>query len=377
MKQLLNAIFLIFFWSNFTPIYAQQGNPFDVIRRANNVATPIIEKAKDTSIIAVIPSVETNLETTQAIIPLQDSSVVESSEIEIPKPTTKSTDEPISYLDQIQKKLMDENPFNITHIPLKKSKKEIKPELNKGENSSSEIIKPEKIEAQPEEKEAISIPETINNLKTNKFIFWLLLLQLLLVTSILSFNRDFIRKLYRSISNDNFAKLVGRDYNNGYNALFGILYFLFILSFSVFVYQFLKLYYGIHGFGKYFVILLSVASVYSVRHIFQGITSVVFPFGKTSSYYNFMIILFNSFLGLLLIPTNVIIAYAPANIAVSGIYIGCFLIIAFYLMRFLRGSLHAYTYIRNYTFHFFLYLCSCEFAPVFILVKFLSRSFIT
>ncbi|WP_235298527.1 DUF4271 domain-containing protein [Portibacter marinus] len=269
-----------------------------------------------------------------------------------------------SFVEQRQQMLIDENPFNVSHIPIKSKDKKRQPIPESGDSQIEEIT------------EAVSEQIIANTpLQTNKFLFWFFLLQLLLITSILGINREFIKKINRSISNDNFAKLVSRDYNAGYDALFFILYILFILSLGIYLYLAIRHFYEISGFGKFVLILISVLGIYVFRHFFLGFMSFVFPFRKTISYYNFMIILFNCFLGLLLIPVNVLLAYAPEFFATMALYTGMFFIVISYLLRLLRGSLQAYTLVRKHAFHFFLYLCTCEIAPIFILVKFLSNSF--
>ncbi|GLR18039.1 hypothetical protein GCM10007940_26540 [Portibacter lacus] len=272
-----------------------------------------------------------------------------------------SLDKHVSFVERRQLEMIEENPFNVSHIPVKKINKiaEVKSDQidsPPGKNINKDLL-------------------TKSNTRNAKFLFWFFLIQLLLLTSVLGINREFIKKINRSISNDNFAKLVSRDYNGGFNALFVIMYVIFIISLSIFIYLAARHYVGISGFSKFLVFLLSVSGIYLFRHIFLGFQGFVFPFSKTTSYYNFMIILFNSYLGLLLIPVNLTLAYSPEGIANISLYIGMGLIIVLYLLRFLRGSLHAYTFISNHLFHFFLYLCTCEIAPIFILVRFLSNSF--
>ncbi len=369
MMNLRNVYIFLLLLVLSIPVIAQVSNPFDikvrndtkkevVVReRTENVGSLITEQEEDK---AVVSELEVAAGRESAIQESADPIVQEGGQIE-----------QVSFIERKQAELMQANPFNVTHIPIKRSKSRIIAKKAEAEAPSQATLNPEsETEVKPE---AVIEKE---NAGTNRFIFWLLLLQLLLLTSLLGINREIIRKIYRSINNDNFAKLVSRDYNGGYNALFGILYVFFFLSLSIFAYLVLKRIYGINGFGSYMGILLSVIGIYLIRHIFQGISGAVFPFGKASAYYNFSIILFNSFLGVVLFPINVIVAYTSTNLSLIGIYIGLGAVLILYLLRFLRGSLHAYTYIRKYVFHFFLYLCTCEFAPVFILVKFLSKSFV-
>lgn len=325
MRQVLSYCNLLLFLLACASISAQGENPFEIKERIGTVVPDSLSKEADSF----------------------------------------SLDEHVSFVEKRQQLLIEENPFNVSHIPITKEKVE--------KEKVGQVETPTTIDTAPvKEKKPLAVRPSVG---TTKFIFWFFLLQLLLITSILGINREFIKKINRSISNDNFAKLVSRDFNSGYNALFAIMYALFILSLSIFIFLSIKQLYGVGNFSRYLLIIVSVLGVYLFRHIFLGFMSFVFPFTKTISYYNFMIILFNSYLGLLLIPVNVLIAYAPEWIANIAFYAGLAFILITYLLRLLRGSLHGYTLVSKHTFHFFLYLCTCEVAPIFILVKFLSNSF--
>lgn len=386
-------------------LWGQQGNPFDIKNRKDTV----LSESNIKNIEAVKPNVNDTLLTPSKQIlgdssdaaprpnPAQVQPQIQNADSNSDSYSDSDSDSD-SFLEKRQQQLINENPFNVSHIPVKKKLKKspiqetIKQETPNINTSSGVAQSSETLNTKVEETKSTNddvttqiideetvehiLPDNIKEISTNKFIFWILFLQLLLITSLIGINREFIPKISRSISNDNFAKLIARDYSNGYNALFVILYIIFFLSLSMFIYLGLRYFTGFNGFAKYLIILLAVVGVYFVRHIFQNMTASIFPFGKESTYYDFMIILFNVFLGLVLIPFNVIISYAPAGITQIAVFGGIGIILIFYSLRILRGMLNAYTFARNYLFHFFLYLCTCEIAPVFILVKLFSKSFI-
>lgn len=381
MNRIIGIVFLLFVGFH---LQSQQTNPFDITKRKESTLLNADTLPKMNMAVNAVVKDSITVSPSGDLKPAEATKFSENNKAgDLPTAINNSG---VSKLETQLQKLIDENPFNVSRIPLKKKK-----------------LNTEVVEKSPEvkEREAFEITEettdknlddtsmVVENIKeptsykkriqigSNKFIFWVLFLQMLLLSSLIGINRNFISKIWRSITNDNFAKLVSRDYNNGYTIHFIILYVLFLLSLALYIFIALKAFYDLNGILNYLLILGGVSAVYGIRHIFQNTTASIFPFGKASSYYDFMIILFNSFLGLVLIPMNVLGAYAPPGLAVIGIYIGLILIVIIYLLRFLRGSLNAYTFIRNYLFHFFLYLCTCEIAPVFILMKLLSKSFIT
>ena len=273
IKALGSLVFLIFVNSF---LFAQSGNPFDINARLKD---SIKIKIDSTSSYETKPQVK------------QDK----------------------SYLQIQQEKLMRDNPFNVSHLPLRISKSEQEEVEEKEEKFDTTTL----TKNQPSDNLNVASPKTQGG---NKFIFWVLFIQILLLTSLIGVNRGFVGKLWRSINNDNFAKLIARDYNNGYSSSFVLLYPVFILSFSLFIYLAIKYfgsYSGIRIFGFFF---LAIAIVYIIRHIYHGIIIAIFPFRKNITYYNFTIILFNCMLGLLLIPINLSISYGPHWLSVFAIY---------------------------------------------------------
>lgn len=366
-RSLILFLFLLLFGEGIS----QQVNPFDVRNRSNiSISTHEVKE--------VIPE--------NVTLPVQDELNPLDHPEEAPQENEEFTNKPVetdqieqqeennelSFLEKRQHLLISENPFNVSRIPLRRTTPKEKKAIKKAPTEIPQTVDP--LEQATTKK--ISKADETDNTSSKKFIFWLLLFQFLLVASLLSINREFIGKIARSITNDNFAKLVSRDNNGGYNGSFGILYVLFIISFSIFIYQAASYFFDINGFFNFTIISLGVIAVYLFRHIFQNFSAAIFPFHKPSKYFDFTIILFNSLLGLVLIPVNLIVAYSPVIISEITIYFGLGTVVLFYLVRFLRGTLHAYSLVRKYQFHFFLYLCTCEFAPVFILVKFLSKSFL-
>ncbi len=355
MKQIIAFGLLISFLFISGSISAQSNNPFDIKSRVGEATSPrLIDSASSEIVLPDSSQGSEELQIADLVSPDSISSGNSADTLQV------DVSQQESFVTRRQQLMIEENPFNVSHIP-----------LSARTSPKTQVVEQETVQ----QEEATGKEKSPTSEGTSKFLFWFFLIQLLLLTSLLGINREFIKKINRSISNDNFAKLVARDFNSGYDALFAMMYTIFVISLSTFIYLLVKQKFGISGVSRYLIILGSVAGVYIFRHIFLGFMGYVFPFTKTISYYNFMIILFNSYLGLLLIPVNVLMAYAPESIASIALYAGLAFVVVTYLLRLLRGSLYGYTLVRKYVFHFFLYLCTCEIAPIFILVRFLGISF--
>jgi hypothetical protein len=116
-----------------------------------------------------------------------------------------------------------------------------------------------------------------------------------------------------------------------------------------------------------------VAAVFLVKHIILYIVAGVFPIEKEIKTYNFVILTAGTILGLILMPLNIFIAYTSSGLSELFIYIAAGAIGLTYLVRSLRSLTIASPYIIENRFHFFIYLCAVEIAPLMILVKLISK----
>ncbi|MEL6865265.1 MAG: DUF4271 domain-containing protein [Bacteroidota bacterium] len=207
----------------------------------------------------------------------------------------------------------------------------------------------------------------------SNFIFWLILFMLFLLTLLVSLFRQYIAKAYRAFTNDNFLKLIHREQGRIIDWPYLSLYIGFILNAGIFALLVWK-YYGLIGGGNMiylFRFIAAVAAIFITKHLLLGIVAGVFPVEKEIRQYSFMIVIFNIVLGILLVPINISLAYGPASLHTVVLY-GAFLIIFLvYLFRVFRSLFLASRYIGLHKFHFFMYLCTVEIAPVLVLTKFI------
>lgn len=88
--------------------------------------------------------------------------------------------------------------------------------------------------------------------------------------------------------------------------------------------------------------------------------------------YAFVVVVFGILIGLILAPVNVFLAYAEPEIAQKIVIMGSILILFIYLFRALRSLTLVQNYIFSNFFHFLLYLCAVEIAPVLLLLKIIN-----
>ena len=206
----------------------------------------------------------------------------------------------------------------------------------------------------------------------NNFRFGIIAFMIILLTLLVTLYRTLLQKIYRAFLNDNFLKMIHREEGSIISIPYLLLYLLFFINGGIFIFLLLR-HYGqlspalLQTLGQ---CILGLMAIFFLKHLVLKIIANVFPVTKEIKQYSFMIIIFSIILGLILAPINVMLAYLPEMATKSIIYLGFALIILIYAFRSLRSIFLCSKYITFYKFHFFMYLCTVEIAPVLILVKF-------
>ena len=117
------------------------------------------------------------------------------------------------------------------------------------------------------------------------------------------------------------------------------------------------------------IFILLIALVYLGKYVFLQLSTWLFGFEELLNNYIFTLFMINKVIGILLLPFILLIAFAPSDWAVTSINCSLILISFLLIYRYIR----AYGLVRHHIsfskFHFFLYLCGFEIAPVLLLGK--------
>ena len=208
---------------------------------------------------------------------------------------------------------------------------------------------------------------------TLKFSVIILLLSLL--TFIVTNFKNLLADVYKSFLSSNLMSLSYRNRGTILQFPFFALYVLSAFSLGTFIFFVVDLLGGKIFDSKLWSIIVStlgVGSLFFARHLSVGILAAIFPFGKEIKLYGFLIAIFNFIIGIGLIPIIVFIAFAPPSYHKTLLYTALILIGVAYLFRTIRALIIGNKYLVNNKFHFFMYLCTIELAPIFILLKLLG-----
>lgn len=241
------------------------------------------------------------------------------------------------------------NPFEVSHIPLTKAdvKKKKTPIFNTQDRDSDFL-----------------------NIK-----FWILSIAFILFALIMFLFRDSVLTLYKPVLNENYLKTLGRESNGGWNFVFFMLYLLFFITLSLFIYTGMEVLNDTQYYDYliYIYVFLGLVSLYAGKHLILAFTGYVYPFTKELRTYNFTTIVLHSILGIFLLFINLIVILGPDPIKTIFLYFGAGIIGIFFLLRLFKGFSGSSRVAASNLYYFFLYLCTSEIAPLMILYGIIMR----
>ncbi len=207
----------------------------------------------------------------------------------------------------------------------------------------------------------------------NGVLFTVLILMVGLLTFSVAANRSAVGKAWRGFLNDNALNLAQREASGIVGSTpYYLLYINFLLNAGVFIFLVTRIFQDqVFNNLPFLLICMGGAVVaFLFKHVMINGVSYLFSREQESRRYNFLIIIFNCILGLFLVPFNFLIAFsAKGDYQVLLAFWMLGLVTIFYAYRALRSISIGSKILSSSPFHFFLYLCTVEIAPVLLLVK--------
>ena len=161
-----------------------------------------------------------------------------------------------------------------------------------------------------------------------------------------------------------------------------LLNFLFVINAGLYL-SFLSEYYNFlpqlsiwtkAGYG-----LLLVSSIYFVKWIILKLAGWIFNATAATDTYIFVVFLVNKMIGIFLLPLLLVMAFAHPVVMSVLVVISYLMLGAFFSYRFIIAFRPVRSEIKVNRFHFFIYLCAFEIAPLLLIYKvlldFVERSF--
>ena len=131
-----------------------------------------------------------------------------------PEPPKENVSEPADTL--INTKIQGENPFNISHIPIRKNQYE---EIERLAISSTRVAE--------------------QDITLGYLPLWIIVASLCMLAYLLYHKKDHILVLLRSITNENFMRLTSYEENGGKSIPYILGYIIFLLNAALFLYLYI------------------------------------------------------------------------------------------------------------------------------------------
>lgn len=216
--------------------------------------------------------------------------------------------------------------------------------------------------------------EQVRPIYADRRPFWLFLIFMLQFGLIAYLRTSFTREteaMIKGVMSLNIARQLYRDQEQS-TPVSALLYNLnFALSGGIFLFL-LNKYTGWmrdDTFVSFLFFLWAVIAVYSLRFGTFKLVSLIFPFGDAVNQYSFNFFLVQKMMGLMLVPFNLLIAYSPDYLRPAIVIIALAIVLLLVAGRSMKGLAIARNLIAGNAFHFFVYICTLEIAPVCILIK--------
>lgn len=234
------------------------------------------------------------------------------------------------------------NPFEVDHVPLRKST------LNREIDNKQQIG---------------------SSLVSNAFLFWFLIFTCALLAIVINTKGKSLNQLTKSIFNENMLKLFYREESSKTSTYLFILYFIYIINISVYLYLISGYFGGPRGINQLLIIIVIMTIVYLIRHLALSLFGNLFELTKNTDIYGFSIMIYNQFVGIFLIPINFIFAFGPHALQEIILWVSLIILGILLSLRTFRGIFIVSEFLSNRIFQIFIYLCAFEIAPILILVK--------
>ena len=266
-----------------------------------------------------------------------------------------------SATEAIVTKLEGDNPFSVSHIPIRK-------------NQFKEI-------------ERLAITDKVEeNIALSSLPLVLIIISLCVMAFIIFRKKDHVTILIRSLANDNFLKMTKANEGNMLSINYILGYLLFFINIALFFFLAISKYFRSNyteltsryelGEVSIFMMILGLCFMFFFgKHLLNTFFSWVYRLPKEARLYDFTIITFRNLLGVIFLMINILFVFGPEAWIQSLLVLGLVIYIILLLSRHYKGVRIGGTWLNNYFVHFFIYFCAFEICP-WVITFTLVRDFI-
>ncbi len=115
--------------------------------------------------------------------------------------------------------------------------------------------------------------------------------------------------------------------------------------------------------------VLGLSAAYMIKFVGLKISGWLFNVEEAANSYIFIVFVVNKMIGIILLPLLAIIAFGLGNVYTGGMTISWCIIAGLFAYRFILTYAAIHNQVKVNPFHFFLYLCAFEIAPLLLIYK--------
>lgn len=146
----------------------------------------------------------------------------------------------------------------------------------------------------------------------------------------------------------------------------------FVVSAGLYI-TFIIEYFQLDPTGNFWLLLLyscaGLSAIYFIKFAGLKLSGWIFNMEEAADSYIFIVFVVNKMLGILLLPFLVLIAFAVGGLFTAGLALSWCLVGGLLLYRFILTYAAVRNQVKLNPFHFFLYLCAFELAPLLLIYK--------
>ena len=214
----------------------------------------------------------------------------------------------------------------------------------------------------------------IADFKPNNWIVGIVILSAFIFAWVRLFYYKNYRIILKSGYNYNNSVKFFKEANSSSQRISFFLNIIFILNVSIFLYLmfgYLKVSIPINDFKLILFLFASITGIYSIKYLVIKTIGFIFSSDSAASEYISNIWLYNKLLGMSLFPVIIALPYINLPMKTPLLYSGIFLLFIFFIFRLIR-SFQIVFKIKLSIIYWFLYLCTLEILPVFVLSKIIN-----
>lgn len=224
----------------------------------------------------------------------------------------------------------------------------------------------------------ITVPDAIVSIQkpqkqqNQTLLFYILLAIVGLFTFTKHNYPKYIKELYRSFNNINISRQFFEDqrYSTAFASV--LIYVGSLLTFSMTCYILLNYFEQWTGYPDYLAILICLVVVGGfliLKYVVLRLIAFILPLKLTLDWYIFNTLIHNCVMSFALLPIIMIVGFAETSYANTAIVLFIALVIFTFAYRLYIGAVIGKEFLLFHKFHFFIYLCVLEIAPLIIMTK--------